>query len=204
MKVLGIVGSPRKGGNTDVLVSQVLAGARSLGAETEKLYLDDLSISPCRACFSWAQGGTCVVRDDFQRVVEKLKGADGIVLGSPMYVGTATAQMKAFIDRVDCTLVEMVRMDEGTVRFRSKLSGRRKGVIVAICDLSPESHLRHCARVMRMCLTELGVELVAEVTARHLSDVGDANKRPELMATAFGAGERLARAIRESRKKLSV
>ena len=195
MKVLGIVGSPRKGGNTDALVSQVLAGARAHGAETEKLYLDDLVIRPCRTCFSWAEGSECVVRDDFRVVVEKLVGSAGIVLGSPMYVGTVTAQMKAFIDRVDCTLVEMVRTDSGEIRFRSKLPGRRKGVIVAICDLSPESHLRHCARVMRMCLNELGVELVGEVLARRLSDMGDAEKRPELLAQAFRAGELLAEAI---------
>ncbi|MBC7098359.1 flavodoxin family protein [Candidatus Bipolaricaulota bacterium] len=56
MNVLGIVGSPRKRGNTDVLVSQVLAGARAHGAGTEKLYLDDVSIRPCKACFSWAEG----------------------------------------------------------------------------------------------------------------------------------------------------
>lgn len=142
-------------------------------------------------------GGECVVRDDFQQVVEKLREANGIVLGSPMYVGTVTAQMKAFIDRVDCSLVEMVRTDTGEVRFRSRLPGRRKGVIVAICDLSPEAHLRHCAWVMRLCLNDLGVELVEEVLARRLSDVGDAEKRPGLLAQAFRAGERLAKAVQE-------
>jgi len=194
MKVLGIVGSPRRGGNTDALVEQVLAGARAQRAETEKLYLDELEIRPCRACFSRTETGECVVRDDFQRVVEKLKGADGIVLGSPMYVGTVTAQMKAFIDRANCTLVEMVRTPE-EIRFVSRLGSGRKGVVVAVCDLTPMRILRQCAWVMELSFHDLGVELVDRVLATRLSDVGDAQRRPRLLERAFQAGEKLALAI---------
>ena len=71
MKILGVVGSPRKGGNTDVIVGQVLAGAASKGAEVERLYLDDLQIRPCRACFNCAETGKCAVEDDFQTVLRK-------------------------------------------------------------------------------------------------------------------------------------
>ncbi len=109
VKAIGIVGSPRRGGSTDVLVEQVLAGARAHGLETEKVYLGELDIRPCRACYSCAATGRCVIEDDFPWLLEKVLGSVGIVLGSPMYVGTVTALMKAFIDRVDCSQVEMVR-----------------------------------------------------------------------------------------------
>ncbi|MBC7220580.1 flavodoxin family protein [Candidatus Bipolaricaulota bacterium] len=80
MRILGIVGSPRKGGNTDTVVGQVLAGAEREGINTERLYLGDLQIQPCRVCYGCAETGTCVVDDDFQLVVERMKEAGGVVL----------------------------------------------------------------------------------------------------------------------------
>jgi len=195
VKVIGIVGSPRCRGNTDLLVEQVLAGARVHGIETEKVHLGELDIRSCRACYSCAATGRCVIEDDFPWLLEKVLGASGIVLGSPMYVGTVTAQMKAFIDRVDCSQVEMVRAPTGEARFRSRHRGRF-GVVVAVCDLSPMAELRRCARVLEACLRDLGARPVGEVLARRLSDIGDVRKRPELLARAFRTGERLAAAIR--------
>jgi uncharacterized Zn-finger protein len=90
VEVLGIVGSPRRGGNTDVLVERVLAGAH--GLTTEKVLLGELEISPCRACYSCADSGRCVIEDDFPALLERVLDSEGIVLGSPMYVGTVTAQ----------------------------------------------------------------------------------------------------------------
>jgi len=195
MKVIGIVGSPRRGGNTNVLVEQVLAGVRAHGIATKKVLLGELKISPCRACYSCADSGCCVIEDHFQGLLKKVFGSAGIVLGSPMYVGTVTAQMKALVDRVDCSQVEMVRAPTGEVRFRSRHRGRF-GVVVAICDLSPLTELRHCARVMEACLRDLGAKPVDELLARRLSNIGDVQKRPELLARGFRAGERLAAAIR--------
>jgi len=191
VKVIGIVGSPRRGGNTDVLVEQVLAGARDHGLETEKVHLGELDVRPCRACFACADTGRCVIEDDFQWLLEKVLVSSGIVLGSPMYVGTVTAQMKAFIDRVDCSQVEMVRAPTGEVRFHSRHRGRF-GIIVAICDLSSLAALRHCAQVMEACLRDLGSKPVEHILARRLSGTGDAQKRPELLGQAFRAGEKLA------------
>jgi multimeric flavodoxin WrbA len=65
MKMLGIIGSPRKGGNIDTLIEQVLAGARAHGADTDKLYLDDLRIRPCQACFSWTDTANASPRTTF-------------------------------------------------------------------------------------------------------------------------------------------
>ena len=195
VKAIGIVGSPRRGGSTDVLVEQVLAGARAHGLEAEKVYLGELDIRPCRACYSCAATGRCVIEDDFPWLLEKVLGSVGIVLGSPMYVGTVTALMKAFIDRVDCSQVEMVRAPTGEARFRRRHRGRW-GVVVAVCDLSPLAELRHCVRVLGACLRDLGAEPVDEVLARRLADVGDVEKRPELIERAFRAGEELARAIK--------
>lgn len=115
MKVLGIVGSPRKGGNTDLLVQQVLEGAKSQGAEIEKLLIGELNISPCDGCLTCHKTGRCHIDDDMTTVLEKLQAADGLVLGSPLYGGYLTGQMKVFMDR--CLPLEEVDIEEMTSRI---------------------------------------------------------------------------------------
>lgn len=99
MKVLGIYGSPRKGGNTDLLLDKVLDGAVSAGAEAKKLYVRKLSISGCLECGSCDETGKCVVKDDMQDVYPLFQEADIIFLASPNFFYNVTAQVKLLIDR---------------------------------------------------------------------------------------------------------
>ncbi len=99
MKILGIVGSPRKGGNTDTLVARVLEGARSKGAEVERVHLQGLNIHPCQGAFSCEARKGCVLPDDMQPLYKKLQQADGIVMGTPVYVRNASGMLVNFIDR---------------------------------------------------------------------------------------------------------
>jgi len=99
MKVLGIVCSPRKNGNTAVLVKEVLDSARSYGAETEIIRVTDFDITPCDGCESCTTTGKCRIEDDMPKIFAKLLEADGIVIGTPVYFWNVTAQAKALIDR---------------------------------------------------------------------------------------------------------
>ncbi|MDO8472723.1 MAG: flavodoxin family protein [Dehalococcoidia bacterium] len=99
MKVLGIVCSPRKKGNTEVLVKEALDSARSLGAETEVVRVSDISITPCDGCGSCLTTAKCKIKDDMQGVYARLLASDGIIFGSPVYFWDVTAQAKIIIDR---------------------------------------------------------------------------------------------------------
>ena len=99
MKVLGIMGSPRKKGNTDLLLDEALRGARSEGAEVEKLTVIDLKIAPCGEFYGCLRDGKCIIDDDMQLVYPKLLEAEGIVLASPIFFYGLTSQVKALIDR---------------------------------------------------------------------------------------------------------
>ncbi len=98
-KTLGIAGSPRRGGNTEMLLDRFLAGAESAGAAVEKVVAARLKIAGCVACDGCWEDGHCVVQDDFQAVYEKLVAADVIVLAAPLYFWSLPAQLKALIDR---------------------------------------------------------------------------------------------------------
>ena len=97
--VLGLVGSPRRGGNTHILVDEILRGAQDAGAEVEKSDLTQLEIAPCRACDVCRRTGKCVHEDDFPPLYERMKSSDIWVFGSPIYWWGPTAQFKAFLDR---------------------------------------------------------------------------------------------------------
>ena len=98
-KVLVIAGSPRKGGNSDLLCEEVIRGAQASGNTAEKVYLQDLRIGPCRACYSCRGNGVCVQKDDEAELLEKMISADVIVLATPVYFYSMDSQMKAMIDR---------------------------------------------------------------------------------------------------------
>ena len=99
-KVLILSGSPRKGGNSDILCDEFLRGAEEAGNEAEKLRVAALKIHPCSACyFCRDHGGECVHKDDMQQVLQKMNDADVIVLASPVYFYSIDAQLKAVIDR---------------------------------------------------------------------------------------------------------
>ena len=95
MKILGIVGSPRKGGNTEILVEEALTATREAGAQTEVILLADKNIAGCDGCSSCFETGACKIKDDMQSIYQ----ADAIIFGSPVYFGGVTAQAKALIDR---------------------------------------------------------------------------------------------------------
>jgi len=99
MKVLGICCSPRKGSNTEVMLQAALGKAREAGAEVELVTLSGKTISPCDACCACLKTGKCHIKDDMQDIYPKLREADGIILGSPIYFWNVTAQAKALIDR---------------------------------------------------------------------------------------------------------
>lgn len=102
MRVLALMGSPRKGGNTDLLVEEFLKGARLKGAEVDKVWLNDLKIRGCQACLACHKTGKCRQKDEMSRLYDLLFKADLWLLASPVYWWGPTAQTKAMIDRWYC------------------------------------------------------------------------------------------------------
>lgn len=99
MKVLGIVCSPRRRGNTEILVDAALTSAKECGAEVELITLAGMNIAPCDGCESCLTTKKCKLDDDMQGIYPKLLEADGFIFGTPVYFWGVTAQAKALIDR---------------------------------------------------------------------------------------------------------
>lgn len=107
-KVLILSGSPRKGGNSDILCDRFAAGATEAGHEVEKVRVAEKDIHPCIACYHCRDnGGQCVFRDDMAVLLQKMIDADVIVLASPVYFYSIDAQLKAVIDRTVARWLEV-------------------------------------------------------------------------------------------------
>jgi len=101
MKVIAIYGSPRRDGNSDILLNNVIKGieAKHDNIDIEKIIISNLHISPCTSCGSCMKTGICAIKDDMQHIYPKFVGAQGILVASPIYFMGVSAQLKAFIDR---------------------------------------------------------------------------------------------------------
>ena len=104
-RVIAFNGSPRKKWNTATLLEKVLEGAESQGAETELVHLYDLNFKGCKSCFSCKTKGSksygkCALKDDLTPILERIEDVDAIILGSPIYLGTVTGEMRLLIERL--------------------------------------------------------------------------------------------------------
>ena len=100
MKVVAIIGSPRKNGNTELLTKHTLKSISEEGLDTELIRLASLEIKPCTACMACKEQEICSIKDDLFPIYLKMKEADGIILASPVYYGSATSLIKALMERV--------------------------------------------------------------------------------------------------------
>jgi multimeric flavodoxin WrbA len=101
MKIVGLVGSPRKGSNIEILIEEALKGANEAGAETKSFNLSEMDIAPCKACMNCkSNAGECATSDDMQIIYKEIKKADAFILGSPVYMWQMSAQAKIFTDRL--------------------------------------------------------------------------------------------------------
>lgn len=99
LKVLGIVGSPRENGNTEFMVRKALDRLQAAGLEVELVGLRGKTIAPCLACLKCRETGVCAQKDDFAPIYEKMVAADGLIVGSPVYFGSANPLLMALLDR---------------------------------------------------------------------------------------------------------
>lgn len=131
MKVLGILGSPRLGGNSDILLEQALTGARDAGGETEKIVLAKKKISGCLNCEKCNEAGACAIQDDMPEIHKKILEADAVIHSVPVYFWAMTSQMKAYLDRW-CAFFDANWRWHKT--YFPKMKGKRIGLITVCGD----------------------------------------------------------------------
>ena len=181
LRTLGIVGSPRRGGNTDILVGKVLEGAKGKGSGTEKIMLTYLNIAACKGCDVCKKTGKCVHNDDMPSLLQKMQNSDIWVLGTPVYFWGPTAQFKAFLDRWHGAY------NTGAVEFKGK-----RIVLVIPYQGKVSGHPRHLIGMLTETIRSFRSELGSIVLAQGVYERGDVKDHDEVIANAIHAGQRAA------------
>jgi len=184
MKVLAFVGSPRKSGNTAVLVDEIVKAAAGKGAETETVFLNELNYRGCQACMSCkTKTETCVQKDDVTPLIDKIQGADAVVIGSPVYMGQVTGQTKLFIDR----WYSLIRGD-----FTSRLNPGKKMVMVLTQGQPDAEMFSGIPKGYKGMFKGLAkVESFESLIAPGVRMPGEVAEKEEIMAQARAVGEAL-------------
>ncbi|ADQ05535.1 NADPH-dependent FMN reductase [Caldicellulosiruptor owensensis OL] len=178
-----VIGSPRKGGNTEILVERVLSGAKEAGAQVEIFKLNELNIRPCQGCNFCQENGRCQQQDDMQKIYDALYSADALVVGSPIYMSYVTAQTKLFLDR----LYALLKIGEG-----SRLPGGKKCVLVYTQGggTDGEKIMNEIAGFFKWAFN---MEIKAIIGNNNLNPAGEVANRKELLEKAFEVGKEIVK-----------
>jgi NAD(P)H-dependent FMN reductase len=173
-RALGIVGSPRRSGNTEILVDEALRGAQEAGAHVERVILSELDVAPCQACGRCLSTGECAQRDDAPTLLEQMRRSQVWVLGTPVYWSGPSAQFKAFLDRW---------------YGARRVAFEEPRAILVVPMGEPATGYADCTvQTVRTALAYLEVELFATVLAPGVWELGEVREHPDVLEAAYRAG----------------
>lgn len=152
-KWIAVVGSPRRGKNTELLVDYFIKGLIEKNIEVDKFILSGSDITTCTGCEYCIKAGTCIIEDDLSQIIESMKKADGFIFASPSYNYNVTAQMKALLDRTFC-------LNDYSNGCKSRLSSNKKAIVIGVCKGNKRESMGFTVECMSKILSELDVNII--------------------------------------------
>ena len=187
--LVALNGSPVRGSSVDLLLSAACAGAIEAGGRAEHVRCNDLTIKPCQACGPEPTTGYCIFHDDMDPIYAALERAHAVVVGTPIYFDTVSAQLKLVMDRCNC-VTPLARAADGGWMFRAKWQRTRRAIFVTACGERQRYDLAE--RSVRGFLKWIGARWEETLVWTHAdNDTGSVAARPELLAQARAAGRRM-------------
>jgi len=194
-KIIAVYGSPRKNGNTTLLLKRAVQGARDAGADVKEVVLRDLKISPCLEIYGCKQGGRCVIKDDFQLIHDEMANAKGMILASPIFFYGLSAHTKAFIDRFQSWWVKKYWIDKVPFGENKTI---RKGLFISAGATRGKRLFDGALLTIHYFFEALDMMLWKSLLYRGLDFEGDVLKFPDFLDESYDSGKALVRAIGEA------
>jgi multimeric flavodoxin WrbA len=188
VKVLGVASSPRRAGNTDLLLQELLKGASTKGASTEFIALRELKYSTCLHCDTCLKTGECKLKDDMRGIYDKLAEADVIVLASPVQFAGPTAPLKAMIDRCQSLWARKYVLKTPPLMPEKK----RRGFFISVAGRKSITTFEPSIAIIKTYFHVINVEYAGELTVNSIDEKGAILRHPDIMLQAFQWGEKLA------------
>jgi multimeric flavodoxin WrbA len=183
MKVLGIMGSPRIKGNTDLLLDEALKGAQSQGAEVEKITVSRLKISPCLEIYACLNDGNCTIKDDMVDIYPKISAADAVIAASPIFFYTVSAQIMALISRCQAFWARkyVLKMETPV----------KKGAFIAVGATKGARLFDGPILTIKYFFQAINAEYKEELLIRGVDKKGEIKDHPTALKDAYELGKRL-------------
>jgi multimeric flavodoxin WrbA len=191
-KIVAIYGSPRRKGNTAILLKKAVEGARDSGAVVEELVLRDLKISPCLEIYGCKQAGECAIKDDFQTVRDQILAAQGLILASPVFFYTVSAHTKILMDRFQSLWVKKYWVDKTSP---GQQVIERKGLFISAGATKGKKLFDGMLLTIKYFFDVLDTELWKALLYRQLDFQEDVFKHPDYLEEAYSAGKAFTAAI---------
>jgi len=186
MKVLGIMGSPRRQSNTDILLDRALEGAREAGVEVEKVLVSKLKISPCLEIYACLKDGNCAIKDDMQALYKKLLEADHIIFASPIFFYGITSQAKAIIDRCQALWVRRHVLGIGKEDDRM-----RRGLFISVGATRGKRLFDGAVLTVKYFFDAIGVKYSGDLLIIGIDSKAQIKEHPTALQDAFHLGQQL-------------
>ena len=186
IKVVGILGSPRRGGNTEILLDSALAGAVERGAEVEKVLITEMKISPCKELYDCLKAGQCSIQDDMQSLYIKLMAADHIIFASPIFFYGITAQAKAMVDRCQALWVKSHILNIGKEDIRV-----RRGAFISVGATGGKKLFIGAELTVKYFYDAIGINYTSDLLIERIDGKAQINEHPSAVQDAFLLGQRL-------------
>ena len=185
VKALGILGSPRRGGNSEVLLDKALEGAKSSGLDTEKIILNELKFSPCQECSGCAKEGKCIINDDMQIIYKKLDQAQTIILATPIFFGSLPAQVKAMIDRCQCLWAAKY------VLAKKETKPAKRGLLILVSAANRSSFFKNAQSIVKNFFAVLDIEFAGNLYCPNIDEKAKILECPDCLKRAIELGKEI-------------
>ena len=185
MNVLGINGSPRIGGNTDILLDRVLEGADRQGGRAEKVILNGLKFCPCQECEDITGDSVCVIDDDWHEVYKRIENADAIILASPIFFGSISAQSKMMIDRFQCVWRAKYMLKKDI------FNRRKKGGFISVQASARKDFFDNAKSIVKNFFAVINVDYKEELFCPGIEEKAAILRYPDILKKAFELGQRI-------------
>ena len=186
MKVLGILGSPRREGNTEILLDEALRGASDHGGLCEKVVLRDLKITPCLEIYKCAEDGVCAIQDEMQELFPKIIQAERLILASPIFFYSVPALAKAMIDRCQSLWAKKY-----ILKLPVSPIADRKGVFISVAATRGKKLFDGVRLTVKYFFDAIDVAYSDELFVRGADEKGEVRDQPEALKAAYELGRRL-------------
>jgi multimeric flavodoxin WrbA len=193
IKILGIAGSPRQGGNTTLLLQEALRGAAEAGAVTEKVMLCKRIIHFCTGCLNCSKTGRCVIEDGMEPLYKKALTAHGVIISAPIYFNSLNAQTKVFVDRFQCIWERKYRLQEEITD--PSLRAARRGLFLSVAGLDDPRAFDGAVKIIDMFFRVIDIPYHERLSFFRMYAKGAVNDHPTALSSAHQAGKKMAEEI---------